>query len=145
MHEVSIDPHVSLDDVTHGFAMSGRVTLNFHPDRAARSGRSVASGLLAEGRYRSQWSTGISNGSRSALRGGDRDRFERDLFNGAYDDADPDRDEFPVYGSFDLLHDPHGGSPRFGSCFVVLHAHVVERVTLCVGDSHWSERCRHHC
>jgi GNAT superfamily N-acetyltransferase len=42
----------------------------------------------------------------------------------------------PVYGAFDLLHDPHGGAPRFGSCHVVLSDAVVDRTTFCVGDSH---------
>lgn len=122
------------------FADAGRVTLNFHPDRIAASGRTVAAGLLDEGRYRSQWVTGISNGSRSALPGGERHRFERALFDGAYDDADPQQVEFPVYGAFDLFHDPHGGSPRFGSSYVVLHSHVLGRVTMCVGDSHVGPR-----
>jgi hypothetical protein len=45
-----------------------------------------------------------------------------------------------VYGALDLLFDPHGGSPRFGSSFVVVHQHVLERATLCVGDSHMGPR-----
>lgn len=122
------------------FAQLGRVTLNLHPDRVADSDRTVAAGLLGEGRYRSQWVTGISNGSRSAVQDGDRHRFERSLFDGAYDDADPRQVEFPVYGAFDLLRDPHGGSPRFGSSFVVLHPHVLARTTMCVGDSHVGPR-----
>lgn len=122
------------------FLAAGRVTLNFHPDRCTRSGSTVAEGLLADGRYRSQWVTGISNGSRSALAGGDRHRFERDLFGDAYDRADPAGDELPVYGAFDLLHSPFGGSPRFGSSFVVLRPHVLARTTLCVGDSYLGPR-----
>jgi len=55
---------------------AGRLTVNFHPDRVARSGRSVAAGLLDEGRYRSQWVTGISNGGRSAVIGGERAGWE---------------------------------------------------------------------
>lgn len=114
----------------------GRLTINFHPDRVAKDGRTVAEGMLADGRYRSQWATGISSGSRSAIAGGARHRFERALFGGAYDDADPARVEFPVYGAFDLLVDRHGGSPRFGSAFLVLHDHLRARTTLCAGDSH---------
>ena len=115
---------------------AGRVTVNFHPDRIAADGQSVAAGLAAHGRYRSQWVTWLSAGGRSALAGGARDRWERELFEGSYDGCDPSQVEFPIYGAFDLLHDPHGGSPRFGSCFLVLHADVDERVTFCVGDSH---------
>jgi hypothetical protein len=119
---------------------AGRLTLNFHPDRRSRTGHTVAAGLAAEGAYRSQWVTGISAGSRSAIHGGERQRFERDLFAGAYDHVDPSLGEHPVYGSFDLLLDDHGGSPRFGSSFVVLRQHVRERTTLCVGDSHLRPR-----
>jgi hypothetical protein len=118
------------------FGRVGRVTVNFHPDRVAGSGSTVAAGLLADGRYRSQWVTGISSGSRSAFPGGDRHGFERALFGGAYDGADPTEVDFPVYGAFDLLRDPHGGSPRFGSSYVVLEPHVLVRTTMCVGDSH---------
>jgi hypothetical protein len=117
----------------------GRVTLNFHPDRVSSSGTTVAAGLFADGRYRSQWVTGLSNGSRSALPGGDRHGWEAGMFDGAYDVADA-QIERPVYGALDLLADPHGGSPRFGSGFAVLKAHVLSRTTLCVGDSHAGPR-----
>lgn len=116
-------------------ATAGRLTVNFHPDRVARTGV-VADGLLESGRYRSQWATGISSGGRTAFVGGDRQSFERTLFDGAYDDADPTRDEFPVYGAFDLVRDPLGGSPRFGSSYLVLADHVRDRTTLTLGDSH---------
>jgi hypothetical protein len=123
-------------DVMGELATSGRLTVNFHPDRIARSGVTVAEGMVRTGRYVSQWVTGISNGGRSAFPGGDRHRWERTLFAQAYEDADPASVEFPVYGAWDLLRDPHGGSPRFGSCFLVLADHVRERATICVGDSH---------
>lgn len=100
----------------------------------------VAARLLHCGRYQSQWVTGLSAGSRSAIAGGERQRFERELFGGAYDGGDPATTEFPVYGSLDLVFDPHGGSPRFGSSFVVVHRHVLDRTTLCVGDSHTGPR-----
>ncbi|MEQ1698619.1 MAG: DUF3626 domain-containing protein [Ilumatobacteraceae bacterium] len=114
----------------------GRLTVNFHPDRIGRHGRSAAAGLLADGAYRSQWATGTSSGSRSALHGGERHRFEREFFAGAYDDVDAESDELPVYGAFDLLVDDHGGSPRFGSGFLVLRSHVRGRTTMCLGDTH---------
>jgi hypothetical protein len=116
--------------------MIGRLTVNFHPDRVARSGLTVAEGMAGTGRYVSQWVTGISNGGRSAFAGGDRHRWEKKLFAHAYADADPSKVEFPNYGAWDLLGDPHRGSPRFGSCFLVLSDHVRERATICVGDSH---------
>lgn len=92
----------------------GRLTVNFHPDRVARSGLTVADGMARTGRYVSQWVTGISNGGRSAFAGGDRQRWEQTLFAHAYADADPSNVEFPNYGAWDLLGDPHGGSPGSG-------------------------------
>ncbi len=126
----------TLEQMALRYRAAGRVTLNFHPDRVGRNGMTVASGLLNSGRYQSQWVTGLSAGSRSAIPGGERQRFEGGIFDGAYDRADPAEIEFPVYGSFDLVFDPHGGSPRFGSSFVVLRRHVLNRTTLCLGDSH---------
>ncbi len=114
----------------------GRLTVNFHPDRIAASGRSVVQGFVADGEYRSQWVTSISNGGRSATVGGHRHRWETELFGGAYAEADPREVPHPVYGALDLLHDPFGGSPRFGSCCLVLANHVAARTTFCVGDSH---------
>lgn len=122
------------------FRTAGRLTLNFHPDRVGRDGLAVATGLLRSGCYQSQWTTGLSAGSRSAIAGGERQRFERELFQSTYDGADPATTEFPVYGSLDLVFDPHGGSPRFGSSFVVLRRHMLDRTTLCVGDSHMGPR-----
>ena len=130
----AITPELSVVGVE--LARVGRLTVNFHPDRVARSGFTVAEGMVRTARYVSQWVTGISNGGRSAFPGGDRHRWEQTLFARAYEDADPTVVEFPVYGAWDLLGDPHGGSPRFGSCFLVLADHVRERATICVGDSH---------
>ncbi|MCP4223093.1 MAG: DUF3626 domain-containing protein [Actinomycetia bacterium] len=124
------------------FPVAGRITLNFHPDRIVSSSLrskdpiTVAAGLAADGLYRSQWTTGISNGGRSAVKGGEREQWERDLFAGAYDGTDLATVERPIYGALDLLRDPHGGSPRFGSSFVVLRSEAGARATMCVGDSH---------
>lgn len=112
---------------------NGRLTVNFHPDRHDSTGRTVAAGLLADGRYRSQFETGISNGGRFAVPGGDRTRWEHLLFDGAYDGRSSAR---PIYGALDLFDDPFGGSPRFGSSFIVLEPTCLGRATSCVGDSH---------
>src|SRR5262249_24914453 len=61
-----------------------RVTLNFHPDRLLDDGTTVAEGLAYDLCYRGQFETGISNGSRTAFAGGERDGWERQLFGGAY-------------------------------------------------------------
>lgn len=112
---------------------SGRITLNFHPDRRSSSGRTVAAGLLRDGRYRPQSETGLSNGQRFAAPGGARTRWETELFGDAYDRADSSR---PLYGALDVLRDRYGGSPRFGSSFVVLAPTCLDRATFCMGDSH---------
>ncbi len=135
--EARLSAHgVSAESVARAAAnleRNSRLTLNFHPDRRDSKGRTVAAGLLADGRYRSQFETGISNGGRFAVAGGDRMRWETTLFDGVYDKKPITR---PVYGALDLFRDPYGGSPRFGSCFAILKAHCLDRVTLCVGDSH---------
>lgn len=123
----------SLEDLAEHLRSNARLTLNFHPDRRDSKGRTVAAGLLADGKYRSQFETGISNGARLAVPGGDRTQWEHDLFDGTYQDEQLVR---PVYGALDLFHDPYGGSPRFGSCLAVLEPHCLARATLCVGDSH---------
>ena len=63
-----------------------RVTINFHPERRVGTD-SVLQLLGRDGRYRSQFETGTSNGGLTALPGGDRWNWERRMFGGAYDDA----------------------------------------------------------
>ncbi|MFI7012162.1 DUF3626 domain-containing protein [Streptomyces sp. NPDC050145] len=112
-----------------------RVTLNFHPDRLLADGRTtVAAGLAADGRYRGQYETGLSNGSRTAHPGGLRDDWEHALFGGAY--AGAAAVERPKYGALNLARHPEGAAPRFGSCHVRLRPEATERATFCFGDSH---------
>lgn len=138
LHAAFIDEPEYVSAAIDQFGTSGRLTLNFHPDRRTAAGTTVAESLQSGGRYLSQYKTGISNGGRTAVPGGYRDLCEQQLFGGAYDAADSE--DRPLYGAFDLLLDPHGGSPRFGSSFLVLKDHVRQRVTLCVGDSHAGPR-----
>ncbi|MBV1856167.1 DUF3626 domain-containing protein [Catellatospora tritici] len=114
----------------------GRITLNFHPDRLVTDGRSVARALAEDGVYRSQFETGISNGGRTAYPGGDRDRWEEGLFGGAYHTPEVTAADRPRYGGLDLLAHPDGACPRFGSCYLRLRPHVLDRATFCFGDSH---------
>ncbi|WP_431729642.1 DUF3626 domain-containing protein [Verrucosispora sp. TAA-831] len=122
------------------FARAGRVTLNFHPDRLLADGRTVAEALAAEGVYRSQFETGISNGGLSAYPGGDRDRWERRLFGGAYQRPGVRPADRPKYGGLNLLDHPDGACPRFGSCHLRLRPDVLSRTTFCLGDSHLGPR-----
>jgi Protein of unknown function (DUF3626) len=113
-----------------------RVALHFHPDRPDFAGRTVAQGLLEDGRYRSQFETGLSNGGLSAHPGGRRDLCEQLLFGGAYHAHDTTNAERPKYGSLGLLRHAHGPSPRFGSSYLVLAASVSRRCTFTYLDSH---------
>ncbi|MET8625257.1 DUF3626 domain-containing protein [Kitasatospora sp. NPDC004669] len=109
-----------------------RVTLNFHPDRAAH-GRPILEALAEGGVYVSQFTTGTSNGGLTAHPGGDRWRWESRIFNGAYDDA-PSA-ERPVYGALNFRHKPFGAAPRFGSAHFRLTAEALGRTTFCYPDS----------
>jgi len=112
-----------------------RVTLNFHPDRAAVPGdtSTVLERLADEGVYRSQFETGTSNGGLTAHEGGDRWRWEQRIFGHAYDEAPPV--ERPKYGALDHRGRGLGGAPRFGSAHLRLRAHVLDRTTFCFPDS----------
>jgi hypothetical protein len=82
------------------------ITLNFHPDRSA-GGVPILDALRRDGRYRSQFETGTSNGGLTAHPGGDRWRWESGIFGGVYDTAPPaDR---PTYGAVNHRRRPAGG------------------------------------
>lgn len=115
-----------------------RITLNFHPDRFVAGGPTVAECLALDGRYRGQYETGLSNGSRTAYPGGLRDGWEERLFGGAYHaDGGAPPGERPKYGALNLYRHPDGAAPRFGSCHVRLRPEVNTRATYCHGDSHF--------
>ena len=118
--------HVAARSADGPLAAGARVTLNFHPEQ-------VVAALGRDGRYRSQFETGTSNGGLTAHPGGDRWRWESRMFGGAYDEAPPTKR--PVYGSLNLQHSDVGGSPRFGSAHLRLTEAVLERTTFCFPDS----------
>jgi hypothetical protein len=95
----------------------------------------VAEALLDEGHYRSQFETGLSTGSRTAIPGGERDEWERTLFGGAYHAAASGPGERPKYGALELVRPPDGPCPRFGSCYLVLGAAVAERTSFTFSGS----------
>lgn len=112
-----------------------QIALHFHPERVGRTGRSVAQGLLETGVYKNQFETGVSSGSPTAFPGGERDRWERDLFAGAYHAPDTSTPARPKYGSLHLIPHPDGPSPRFGSCYLLLKPEMTERSTFTFGGS----------
>ncbi|MFF5181379.1 DUF3626 domain-containing protein [Micromonospora sp. NPDC000316] len=118
----------------------GRLTVNFHPDRLCADGRTVATALADDGVYRSQFVTGISNGGLTAYPGGDRDLWERRMFDGAYHGTGVTPEERPTYGGLNLLGHADGACPRFGSCHLRLRPTVLTRATFCLGDSHLGPR-----
>jgi hypothetical protein len=113
---------------------SWRVTLHFHPDRLV-AGLPILEMMAREGRYRSQFETGTSNGGLTAHRGGDRWRWESRIFAGAYDNAAAS--ERPKYGSLNFRMRSVGGSPRFGSAYLRLTTGALARTTFCYPDSYF--------
>jgi hypothetical protein len=112
-----------------------RVAVHFHPDRFGLKPITVAESLLKEGLYQNQFETGLSTGGRSAFPGGDRDRWEKDLFGGAYHAPGVVAAERPKYGALALVRHPDGPTPRFGSCYFVLRAAVSRRCSFTFSGS----------
>ena len=110
-----------------------RVELSFHPDRRIASGANVAEELLRDGIYRNQFETAISNGSRSAHSGGNRQEWEQRMFGGVYERCAAS--ERPKYGALNICGYSDGSAPRFGSCYLGLRPQVSERTTFSYGDS----------
>lgn len=127
---------VTVGSLLTSIGKSARVTLNFHPDRIRPTGHAVIESLLAEGIYHNQFITSVTNGSKTAYPGGDRDQWERLLFGGAYQQPGVHNGERPKYGALNLMHYVDGASPRFGSCFLVLSPNILNRCTFTFGDSH---------
>ena len=88
------------------------MTVSFHPDRATRTGEPLLAALARDGRLRSQFATGTSNGGLTAHPGRDRWRWESRLFGAAYDDASPE--ERPVYGALQV-RPPQVGALQVGA------------------------------
>jgi len=122
---------VGVGELCTRVAAVGRVGLNFHPDRIAADGRTVAEALLENGIYRNQFETRISNGGLGAVREG----FEERLFAGVYQQGGVLPSERPKYGGLDLVRHPDGPCPRFGSCHLRLRHGVLRRSTFSFGDS----------
>jgi len=125
-----------VEEVIAAVAGHGRLTVNFHPDRLLRDGRTVAEAFDQDGVYRSQFETGISNGGLTAYPGGDRDRWEEAMFGGAYQRPGVSPAERPKYGGLNLLDHSDGACPRFGSCHLRLRPEALGRATFSFGDTY---------
>lgn len=113
-------------------ARTEAITLQFQPDWPHQGGKVIES-MAADGIYRSQFATGMSNGGLTAFPGGDRWRWESRLFSGQYDRVPGSAR--PVYGAWNRRGDPHGGGIRFGSSYFRLRPEAVDRSTFCFPDS----------
>ncbi len=92
------------------------------PDRLLH-GKPILDAMAEGGVYHSQFVTGTSNGGLTAHPGGDRWRWESQIFDGAYDEATAH--ERPVYGALNFRRKPVGGAPRFGSAHFRLTARTL--------------------
>ena len=108
------------------------VTINFHPDRFSRNGKTIIENLTEQGKYHGQFHTGTTNGGRTAYIGGDRFLWEQRIFFNAYPQDAIDR---PKYGALNIFRYIDGASARFGSCFFELKHDIVNRCTFSYGDS----------
>ena len=124
--------HVTARATGEAMGPAWRVTLHFHPDRLV-AGAPILERMAGDGRYRSQFETGTSNGSLSAHRGGARWQWESRMFGGAYDRARASAR--PKYGALNFRGRGVGGSPRFGSAHLRLAPHILARTTFCYPDS----------
>jgi hypothetical protein len=125
-----------LDTALAAMQTGARIGLHFHPERLSRAGISVAEGLLSRGVYTNQFVAGLSSGRPSAFPGGERDLWERRLFEGAYHAAGVTSAGRPKYGALDVMYYPDVPAPRFGSCFFLLRPDAAKRSTFTFGGSH---------
>jgi Protein of unknown function (DUF3626) len=128
-------PSIIFDAAAESIRERARVIVHFHPDRIGVKPITVAEALLEDGRYRSQFETGLSSGSLTAFPGGTRDTWEQTLFGGAYHGPNAVIGERPKYGALELIRFPDGPWPRFGSCYLVLREEVSWRTSFTFSGS----------
>ncbi|MHB1483360.1 MAG: DUF3626 domain-containing protein [Saccharofermentanales bacterium] len=125
----------NINEIINNIFYNCDITINFHPDRFSNNGKLIIDNLIEDCKYHNQFVTGTSNGGRTAYPGGDRDIWEKGLFQGVYHKDDVNVFKRPKYGALNLLNYLDGASPRFGSCFFTLKKHVADRCTYAFGDS----------
>jgi hypothetical protein len=123
------------DAATDAIRRHARVVVHFHPDRVGVRPITVAEALLEDGRYRSQFETGLSSGGLTAFPGGDRDLWERSLFGGTYHGPESSIADRPKYGALELIRFSDGPWPRFGCCYFVLREEVSWRASFTFSGS----------
>lgn len=118
---------------TASAVINNAITINFHPDRYTSNNEPLLSVIAKDGKLKSQFETGTSNGGLTAYKGGERWAWEQRVFDGAYDDSPLSLR--PKYGALNFRNYETGASPRFGSAYFQLKSHILERTTFCYPDS----------
>lgn len=116
----------------------GRIALHFHPDRLVRGNISVIESLFADGFYRNQFETHISNGLLSPEIGGQRDHWEMAYFN----QPSLALKQRPKYGALDMGLHANGPAPRFGAAYLLSKSELLQRCSFCYLDSYRQPRER---
>jgi hypothetical protein len=128
---------ISLPRFLEGLELNSEVCIHFHPDRIGNNGKSVLESLTESGYYANQFETGISNGGLDKLIDGKRQLWESRLFGNSYSNDSENLGERPKYGALDVMRNPDGPSPRFGSCYFRLQPKVNVRCTFTYLDSYF--------
>lgn len=130
------------------------ITLNFNPDKSLHVDTSPSGAqtqlavdrtkftidaFLADGFYRNQFETLITNGSHAPFWGGARDGWERTIFMGGYHTHPLVPDERPKYGASNAFGAVAGPAASYGACYFVLKEAVRERTTFTPKNS---SRCQ---
>ncbi|RLQ94368.1 DUF3626 domain-containing protein [Falsibacillus albus] len=134
--KMSNTPINVFETAVNNLKSNARIALHFHPDRPDSAMKEVAEALYEQGIYKSQFETLISNGSVSALPGGERDIWENKIFGGAYQSEGTTNSHRPKYGALNIMLHADGPAPRFGSCYFLLSPKVSSRSTFTYLDSH---------
>ena len=138
--QMSNIPRPRYEQAVNNIKQFARVAVHFHPDRPVSDQQNIVESIFASGKYLNQFETKVSNGSLTAVSGGLRDSWEKEVFGGAYHTKGTSLNERPKYGALNLMLHPDGPSPRFGSCYFLLNPKVSKRCTFTYMDSHTSPK-----
>jgi hypothetical protein len=112
------------------------VTVAFVPDKETSDGTRLVDALARDGRWRNQFETGTSEGKLAPGAGGERDRWEKKLFMGLYQQQGLIPAQRPKYGTLDAAKNPTDGTmPQYGDAYFVLKPAVHARATFTPYDS----------
>ena len=111
------------------------VVIHFSPEVELPDGRQVVDSMLTDPYIRNQFETHVSGGDSGAVPGGTRDRFEEQVFNGAYHGHPLDPHERPKYGAVNSAFHSEGPARGYGSCYFELKPSLDDQCSFTPGDS----------